>query len=64
MSVTNIVSLLSDGLETWVRLRLEGLDLLTGIPVDDSELKVIAPTHNPVLSLNESACSYRDICEL
>ena len=45
------------------RLRLEGLDLLTGVPVDDSELEVIASTHNPVLSLDKSSCSNRDIGE-
>jgi len=45
-------------------LRFERFNLFTGIPVDYSQLKIIAPTHDPILSLDESSRSYGDIGKL
>lgn len=45
-------------------LRFKGLDFLTSIPIDNSELEVIAPANDPILSLNEPSSPHGDIGEL
>lgn len=44
--------------------RFKGLDLLTSVPIDYSQLEVITAADYPILSLNEATGSDRDIGKL
>lgn len=64
VSVTLIVSYCIIVLRHVFPLRFKGFDFLAGIPIDHSELEVIASANDPILPLNESASPHGDIGEL
>ncbi len=55
---------MDDNASNVVWMRFEGGDLLGGVVVVDSQLKVIRATYDPILTSDETASADRDICEL